>query len=334
MELDTKQLAAGAYRLRLTQIDQQSGELSVRIHPALPKISNIPLRLNLGEGVQSVRLQGTGLDRIERIDCPGMDWQLSPDDACSLERTATVHLRDNVRQGDRLQLLLTVRAMHAPVAVPGSVEIAGPRPRVVSTETSLARDVPVELKPQEIPAGHPVSFGIRAESLDVDLKIELACGAQERKPITLRPGETRSGARLDFAGEGILFLSLDRSSLASFDCDLTTAVCTESAGCSDPVRLGRVVVIPRIERLELTEERADAGRFVANLTGTNLQAIEKAGWRADRGNEVLGLPRPRAAESYAQTLRIALPWPAPSPRAPLYIWLRGETEGRATKVTF
>src|ERR1035438_10054518 len=34
-----------------------------------------------------------------------------------------------------------------------------------------------------------------------------------------------------------------------------------------------------------------------------------------------------------QTLRIAMPWPSPTPKAPLFVWLRGETEGRATRVT-
>ena len=34
-----------------------------------------------------------------------------------------------------------------------------------------------------------------------------------------------------------------------------------------------------------------------------------------------------------QTLRVVLPWPSRSPKAPLFVWLRGESEGRATKVS-
>jgi len=38
-------------------------------------------------------------------------------------------------------------------------------------------------------------------------------------------------------------------------------------------------------------------------------------------------------EGARQTLRVVMPWPSPSPKAPLYLWLRGETAGRATTVT-
>jgi len=69
------------------------------------------------------------------------------------------------------------------------------------------------------------------------------------------------------------------------------------------------------------------------LKGFDLETIERAGWDARAGVGVAELPRPVAGEAARQTLRIAVPWPSPSPKAPLYIWLRGESEGRATKVT-
>jgi hypothetical protein len=50
------------------------------------------------------------------------------------------------------------------------------------------------------------------------------------------------------------------------------------------------------------------------------------------GNVTPELPRPAAGEGSKQTLRIAMPWPSPTPKAPLYVWLRGESEGRATRV--
>ncbi|MBY0375905.1 MAG: hypothetical protein K2Q23_18050 [Bryobacteraceae bacterium] len=39
-----------------------------------------------------------------------------------------------------------------------------------------------------------------------------------------------------------------------------------------------------------------------------------------------------AAGRENQTIRTSLSWPPPSPRAPLYVWLRGDTEGRLTKL--
>ena len=44
--------------------------------------------------------------------------------------------------------------------------------------------------------------------------------------------------------------------------------------------------------------------------------------------------RPSLAILPGQTLRLVLPWPAPGPHAPLYVWLRGEQTGRKTAVTF
>ena len=42
----------------------------------------------------------------------------------------------------------------------------------------------------------------------------------------------------------------------------------------------------------------------------------------------------RPGDSARQTLRVVLPWPAPGPHAPLYVWLRGENQGRKTAVAY
>ena len=54
---------------------------------------------------------------------------------------------------------------------------------------------------------------------------------------------------------------------------------------------------------------------------------------AQGGLSVTELPRPVPGEGARQTLRIAMPWPSPTPKSPLFIWLRGESEGRATRIT-
>jgi hypothetical protein len=40
-----------------------------------------------------------------------------------------------------------------------------------------------------------------------------------------------------------------------------------------------------------------------------------------------------ALADYANQTRTSLSWPCPSPKGPLLIWLRGEADARATKVT-
>ena len=86
--------------------------------------------------------------------------------------------------------------------------------------------------------------------------------------------------------------------------------------------IGRVV--------RLTNEQADPG-YAAVLKGWDLETIEKTGWDAANGLAVPEPPRNLAAEGDRQTLRIIVPWPSPAPLAPLFIWLRGDKEGRAVK---
>jgi hypothetical protein len=64
-----------------------------------------------------------------------------------------------------------------------------------------------------------------------------------------------------------------------------------------------------------------------------LETVEKTGWDAARGLTVPELPRPIAGEGAKQSLRISMPWPSPTPKSPLFVWLRGESEGRATRIT-
>lgn len=146
--------------------------------------------------------------------------------------------------------------------------------------------------------------------------------------VELRNGEIPAGfVKLDLAGEGVLFLSLDPGKLGSTGCDLSAVVKTEPAGRSDPFVLGRIVQVPQIEKL-------DKVMYVGILTGKELQTIEKAGWDAQHGFPVLGIPTPVVGQPEKQTLRVALPWPSPTPRAPIFIWLRGEAEDRATQARF
>ena len=91
----------------------------------------------------------------------------------------------------------------------------------------------------------------------------------------------------------------------------------------------------RMAELRLTGRPASTGLAagpVALLSDSTVMGIY-----GPRAQEALGarlqttheLP---AGEGAKQALRIAMPWPSPTPKAPLFVWLRGETEGRATKV--
>ena len=155
-----------------------------------------------------------------------------------------------------------------------------------------------------------------------------------KHPLALHPGERNGSAQLDFAGEGVLFLSLDPGSVGQSGCQLVATATLEETGASDPYTLGRVIRLPHIERFLLTDEKEGGHLYIGSLTGQELQTVEKTGWDGKTGYPVQGIPTPVAGDPQEQTLKIELPWPPPSPRAPLYVWLRGETEGRTTQAKY
>jgi hypothetical protein len=145
--------------------------------------------------------------------------------------------------------------------------------------------------------------------------------------VRVRSGEKLPAAKLNATGEGSLFAWFDPGAIGTPGCTLRAAVDTESAGISDPIAVGRVVRLPRIDSLTLTNEKVDQG-YIAVLNGRDLETIEKTGWDASNGLPVPGPPRTLAGEADRQTLRIVVPWPSPTPMAPLFFWLRGDKDGR------
>jgi hypothetical protein len=117
-------------------------------------------------------------------------------------------------------------------------------------------------------------------------------------------------------------------------CHLTATVTVPATGTSDPFPLGGIVRLPRIDRFTVEDEKLDKSLYAGTLTGYDLQTIEKTGWSASVGFPVQGIPTPIPGNPKEQTLGIAMPWPPPSPQAPLYIWLRGESQGRLTTARY
>ena len=220
--------------------------------------------------------------------------------------------------------------------MPVALQVAGALPKIVEAKASIPRDLPIVPRDGEIPAGSWVSFAIKLSGVtpDVAPSITLQCAEPARaiQPAKLHVGEKQSGALLASAGDGAVFLSLDPGSVGQSGCTLQAIVEVESLGKSDAFPLGKIVRLPRIESFALSDEKSADG-YYGVLKGFDLETIEKTGWDARTGIAVAEAPRPILGEGAKQSLRIAMPWPSPSPKAPVFVWLRGETEGRATKVT-
>jgi hypothetical protein len=226
-----------------------------------------------------------------------------------------------------------IQSLPAMVRFPGALQVAGARPRIVEAKPSLPADLPIAPRDGEIPAGSWVSFAVKIEPADAQPSMALQCADPSRtsQMEKLHVGEKHASSQLLSGVDGTLFLSVDPGTVGQAGCVLTAVIETEALGKSDAFSLGKVVRLPRVESLSLTDEKSAEGYFGV-LKGFDLETIEKTGWQASAGLRVTELPRPVAGEGARQTLRVAMPWPSPSPKAPLFVWLRGEADGRATKV--
>jgi hypothetical protein len=339
-EVDTSAWGAGSYRLILTQTNGSTHDLALVIHPPNPTIANFPLHANVGESQQTVVLHGTRLERITHVASPDALWDLSavkPDTHDLLERKSTVKLLATAHAGELMTANVFVQDIEAPLTFSGALEVAGPRPKIAGVSLSLSQQPDVHLNEGEIPAGSAISFSLLARNVDAHPALSLTCANEGfvKAPMVLHPGDRTTAAQLDFAGEDGLFLSVDPGVVGLSGCQLAATLTTDSTGSSDPTVLGRLIRLPRIEKFTLTEEKIGPTVYAGSLTGVDLQIIEKTGWDAKSGFPVQGIPTPvPGGNPQEQTLKVELPWPPPSPHAPIYVWLRGETTGRLTDVKY
>jgi hypothetical protein len=321
-EIDTA--APGPYRLLITQSDGLTHEVPLTVLPPNPKPANLPVRVNLGETRQAIRIEGSGVERIEGLSSPageisgkveGSSWQ------------GEIKLKPDAARGQLYPLSMKVKGLDGPVSVADAIRVVGPRPKIVSIRKSNPGELGIALREDELPTGTAVGLVLSVEHVD-DAEnrpvVELGCKSGDlRKPAVLTPPSS---------GAGSLYISADPGAVGYAGCVLTATVAVEPEGRSDPYALGRVVRIPRLEQFTLTGEQVAPSVYAGILKGRDLDLVEKTGWDASHGVAVDSIPAPVPGDPLRQTLRVALPWPAPAPHAPLYVWIRGESEGRKTTV--
>lgn len=219
-----------------------------------------------------------------------------------------------------------------PITLDGAVSILGPLPHIVSSRIAHQQESGVAPREGELAQGSLATALLQVEHGSTAQALHLGCrqSAAQQEAVTLRAGDSRPGARLQSSAPGSLFLTFDPAAIGSQGCEITALVETAN-GRSAPVDLGRVVRLPKLTALSLTDEMAGENLFAGTLTGEDLEAVAKVGWNTQEGVPVTAVPSPVGGDFRKQELRIALPWPAPSPRAPLFIWLPNEEEGRQTK---
>ena len=317
-QLDTGSLAPGNYRFLIAQSDAKVHETPFKVLPAPPHLSNVPIVIHTGVGAERITLKGTGLDRIDTLTSD--DAQIKLDGAPKAdERTAEVTLRAGVARGAHIALQMNARDFEQPVALDDALLVAGPRPAITGVRASLPPDLGIALQPGELPANSWVSFNLDVANADLVTTVDLSCG--DAAPVQVKAHPEPNAP---------LFLTFDPSAVGASGCAVMASIETQGDGASLPVRLGSIVRLPKIDSFQLTSDQAEGEAFFGELKGQGLESIAKVGWDALTGTPVQAIPAPAAGGGSKQVLRVVVPWPAPAPHAPLYIWLRGEQNGRAT----
>ena len=333
MQVDTQPLDPGQYSLLLVQQGGSTQHVGVQVLAAPPRVSSIPVFVNQSEAEQTVTLHGEHLDKVQRLDAAGVKFTLGRPSHDGGSLTATVVLPHDVQLGQALDLRVYAAGFANPIIYSGGLKVSGPRPRIVESKLALPADLEVSLKRHELPAGVFISSMLSVRGAGANPAVRLECEGPDAREITVSAGDSNAAARVQSVNADTLFLSFDPGAFPT-GCQVTATVDGGDQGRSDAYRLGRVVRIPRIESFKLTDESAGDGQYFGVLTGDDLEMIEKTGWDADRGVSVGTLPTPIAGEAQKQSLKVKLAWPSPTPHAPLYVWLHGDSQGRATTVRY
>jgi hypothetical protein len=187
----------------------------------------------------------------------------------------------------------------------------------------------------EIPANAVTAVALRALGADTQATVHLDCTDPNLtiRKLSIRSGEQNGGTRFRTLSKGELFLSFEAGSIGQPPCELSAQLET-SDGLSDPMVIGRLVRIPRIDKFSLGEELVADSTYSGWIEGEELESIEKTGWRSGRGVPVTAPLLPATGDGSRQRLKIAMPWPPPAPRSALYVWLRGESNGRKSGVVY
>lgn len=325
-QIDTSNLSPGDYELLISQQDGKSHAVNFQVLPDPPRITNLPIVVNHEATVQHFVLKGERLDLVSRLEAPGAIFRFDPAAGTSqTERNLTVELQTPPAPGTVLPITAYLADRGEPLTLAKGLEVAGPLPAIASSKLSLPQDVGIALQPGEFPAGYTLNALLDARNVEGNSVLHLGCAGGGGEPIVLHVGEQNGSSNLQKLSSDQLFLAFDTSPLPA-GCSIEGTIDNGRGGKSKPAPLGRVVRLPHIDSFTIL----DAAQRMYRLAGQNLETIAEAGWDESSGVEIANLPAPVAGQGLKQTLDMTLPDP-PAAGTTLYVWLRGDSKGRATK---
>jgi hypothetical protein len=331
VQIDTSNLDAGRYQILVSQDDGKARPIDVSILPNPPKIDNLPVLLNQGAATQHFVLKGERLQLLSKLECPIADFRLADPSAGGTERNLTVQLKGAPKGGTSDAITAYLSDRTDPMTFPQAVQITGPLPAIASSRLSLPNGIAITLLPEEFPAGYTLTALLDVKNIRPQSVLRLYCGEGVGAHPMLHLGEQGATYSLQQLSPDQLFVSYDTSEFPA-GCTLLGQIDNGMDGKSQPVELAHIRRFPQISSF------AAAGPVTSGsslrpyeLRGFNLEMIEQVGWDSNVGQPIPGLPTPIPGQGQQQSLTVDLPDP-PSPKATLYMWLRGETAGRSTTI--
>jgi hypothetical protein len=330
IQLDAEHLDPGVYNLLISQQDGKSHRVDFKVLPNPPKINNLPILVNEGVVTQHFVLKGERLEQVSRLEAPGIAFDLGPASANQTERTLTVELKSPPRPGTALPVAAYLQDRSEPLELRDALQITGPLPVIASAKLSLPKEIAVKVHSDEFPAGYTLSAMLDVKNIERQSVLRLACADGVGTQAALHIGEQTATSNLQQLSPDQLFLAMDTDRLSA-GCSIQAVIDNGRGGRSQPFTLAHIVRVPRVDSFTVVNTTAPGTTHQYQLTGQNLEMIEKLGWDKSSGLNVSGLPAPLPGPGLKQSIQLNLP-DAPAHEALLYVWLRGDQEGRETAI--
>jgi hypothetical protein len=330
VQIDTGDLDPGAYKLLISQQDNKSHAVNFKILPNPPKIDNLPILVNQGGGAQHFVLKGERLDQVSRLEAPGVTFDLDAPGTNQIERSLTVEFKSPPPAGTTLPVKAYLEDRSEPLTLLSALHVTGPLPVIASSKLSVPTGIAITVHADEFPAGYTLNAMLDVKNIDAKSVVRLACADGVGQRAELHIGEQGSGWSLQQLSPDQLFLAFDTSGLPA-GCTLQAVIENPLQGASKPFALAHIRRVPQIDSFTIASAPLQNGMRQYQLTGQNLEMIEKLGWDDRNGQDVSGLPAPLPGPGLKQSMQLALPDPT-NPGAAVYVWLRGDNQGRATTI--
>lgn len=330
VQIATQHLVPGTYELLITQQDGKSHPVEFKVLPNPPKVDNLPIIVNQGVATQHFLLKGERLGLITRMEAPGAILNLSPPAPNQTERSLTAELKSSPPPGTKVPVKAYLQDRSEPLTLPNALEITGPLPMIASAKLSLPAALAISIRSDEFPAGYTLNAMLDVKNIERASILRLGCADGAGEQTSLHVGGQTAHWSLQQLSPDQLFLAFDSSTLPA-GCYLQAVIDNAREGSSQPFTLAHILRIPKIDSFIVSQDQPHNGVRQYHLTGENLEMIQKLGWTESDPVDVSSLPIPLPGPGLKQSMELNLPDP-PRADATLWVWLRGDQQGRAAVI--